>query len=89
MKFEIFENLKCCNDYEIIWLKFNLLRILCGFLCIILGFVYYFGWISFVEFDFYILNDYFFESLILVEVVFFNCGIIFIGDFNCFNISCL
>lgn len=51
IKYEFVEILICCIDYEIIWVKLMFLRFFCGFLCVILVVVYYFGWISLVEFD--------------------------------------
>lgn len=51
VKYEIFEKLCCCNDYEIIWFKLDLLCFFCGFFCILLVVVYYLGCNSLVEFD--------------------------------------
>ena len=89
IKFEIPENLQCCNDHEIIWLKLNPPRTPRGFSCIIFGLVYYPGRTSPAESDLHILNDRLFESLTLEEAAFPNCGIILTGDFNRLNTSCL
>ena len=43
IKLEISENLQCCNDHEIIWLKLNPPRTSRAFSCIIFGLVYYPG----------------------------------------------
>ena len=68
------ENLQCCNDHEIIWLKLNPPRTPCGFSCIIFGLVYYPGRTSPAESDPHILNDHLFESLTLAEAALPNCG---------------
>lgn len=41
----------CCDVYEVLWIKFNFVWFFCGFLCVILVVVYYFGLISLVECD--------------------------------------
>ena len=81
------ENLQCCNDHEIIWLKLNPPRTPRGFSCIIFGLVYYPGRTSPAESDPHILNDHLFESLTLAEAALPNCGIILTGDFNRLNTS--
>ena len=87
IKLEIPENLQCCNDHEIIWLKLNPPRTPRGFSCIIFGLVYYPGRTSPAESDPHILNDHLFESLTLAEAALPNCGIILTGDFNRLNTS--
>ena len=82
IKYETPKNLKCCEDYKIVWLKLNLSRTPRGFACILIAVVYYPGRTSPAESNATNITNHLFDSLTTAESMFPNCGIIIAGDFN-------
>ena len=82
--FEIPENLNCCQDHEIYWLKLIPKRLPRGFSCLIVAVVYHPPGV-----DSQLITNHLFQSLSAAESTFPNCGLIVAGDFNHLNVDSL
>ena len=82
--FEIPENLNCCQDHEIYWLKLIPKRLPRGFSCLIVAVVYHPPGA-----DSQLITNHLFQSLSAAESTFPNCGLIVAGDFNHLNVDSL
>ena len=71
--------LSCCQDHEILWVKLRPKRLPRGFSSLIAGVVYHPHW-TVTEND--CMHDHLFQSLLLAESRFPNCALIVAGDFN-------
>ena len=82
MKYEILENLQCCNDHEILWIKLNPTRLPRGFTCLIIAVIYHPP-----GSDCHSIINHLFQSLTLAESLYPNCSIVIAGDFNRLNVA--
>ena len=73
------DDLSCCNDHEVLWVKLRPKRLPRGFSSLIAGVVYHPHWTA-TEND--CMRDHLFQSLLLAESRFPNCALIVAGDFN-------
>ena len=73
------DDLCCCNDHEVLWVKLRPKRLPRGFSSLIAGLVYHPHWTA-TEND--CMRDHLFQSLLLAESRFPNCTLIVAGDFN-------
>ena len=85
IKYQLVENLTCCDDHEIIWVKLMLTRSPRGVSCVLLVVVYYPGRTSPVDSDGQTLLNHLFDSTTAAEAMFPSCGFIITGDFNRLN----
>lgn len=72
--------------FEVLWVFLRFKWLLRGFFCIVCGIVYYIKYLLGVSDE--VMLDYFKLILMIIEGFYLGCGILLIGDFNCFNISC-
>ena len=82
--YEVPENLNCCQDHEIFWLKLNPKRLPRGYSCLIVTVVYHPPGA-----DSQLITNHLFQSLSAAEPTFPNCGLIVAGDFNHLNVGSL
>ena len=87
IKYQLVENLTCCDDHEIIWVKLKPTRSPRGVSCVLLAVVYYPGRTSPVDSDGQKLLNHLFDStsMTAAEAMFPSCGLIITGDFNRLN----
>ena len=69
--------LNCCEDHEILWLRLRPRRLTRGFSCIIAAVIYHPPGA-----DEKSIREHLFQSLTLAESKFPNCGLLITGDFN-------
>lgn len=84
IKHEIPNNLQCCDEHEIFWIKLHPTRRPRRFSCIIAAVVY-----PPPASDIQSISNHLFQSLSAAESMFPNCGLIVAGDFNRLNTSSL
>ena len=73
------DDLSCCNDHEVLWVKLRPKRLPRGFSSLIAGVVYHSHWTATYN---NCIRDHLFQSLLLAESRFRNCALIVAGDFN-------
>ena len=78
------DELSCCQDHEILWVKLRPKRLPRGFSYLIAGVVYHPHWTA-TEND--CMRDHLFQSLLLAESRFPNCALIVAGDFNRLDVT--
>ena len=84
ISYKILEDLRCCDEHEIIWLKLRPTRLPRGFTCLVVAVVYHPP-----GSDPHTMLNHLFNSLSNVESTFLNCGLIVVGDFNRLDVSSL
>ena len=77
--YKTLDELSCCQDHEVLWVKLRPKRLPRGFSYLIAGVVYHPHWTA-TEND--CMRDHLFQSLLLAESRFLNCALIVAGDFN-------
>ena len=82
IKYQIVEELMCCDVHEVLWIKLNPARLPRGFSCVIVAVVYYPGPTSPAECDAQLILNHLFDSLMKAQSIFSNCGLVVTGDFN-------
>ena len=82
IKYQIVEELMCCDVHEVLWIKLNPARLPRGFSYVIVAVVYYPGPTSPAECDAQLILNHLFDSLMKAQSIFSNCGLVVTGDFN-------
>ena len=77
-------DVKCCDEHEILWLQLRPNRLPRGFSCLIAAVIYHPP-----KADDKLIRDHLFKSLTTVESRYPNCGILLSGDFNRLDINSL
>ena len=86
LKFQLLDDIKCCDQHEILWVHLKPKRLPRGFSCNVLVVVYHPRQSTANDNS---LQECLFDSLTIVEAQLPSCTFIICGDFNHFNILIL
>ena len=81
-KYKQLNDLKCCDNHETLWLHLRPNRLPRGFSCIIAAVIYHPP-----KADETSIREHLFQSLVLAETRYPNCGLVVTGDFNRLDIK--
>ena len=78
-KYKVIEELKCCDEHEILWVHLMPTRLPRGYSCLVIAIIFHPDPSAANNDN---IRDHLFSSLSLAESLYPNCAIIVCGDFN-------